>query len=682
MPELLTRPPFTPIDDVVDSIHGVNIPDPYRWLEDGTSPQTRDWLERQNAFTREYLDRIDGREKIKCRMRQFLEIETYHSPLLAQHRYVFRKRLPYQEQPCIYRREGIDGPDELLIDPVVRGWDTYTAIKPLAISPDARILAYEVKQGGERTSRVELFDMDSSKLLSDALPHGYLRAFAFAPDSRSFYYAVEPLDQAAPFSRLLYQHTLGERIEDDRVIFDAGNAPTTRLGLVSGKQYQLILVQRVTDRVRTDCYMRKHNSRLAATCVLRDVDYCFTPQFADDRILIHTDLDAPNGRIVELRLQQAPGPQFVELVPTTSSLIQQWIILRDRIVVLYLVGTSFKICVFDLFGKPLGELLQAEDTTISLIHGCCSSDELHFVSESFFQSPSIHRYSITTHERRCWSKPAITLNREIYGQREIQYYSKDGTVIPMFLVGRYEVLDGKQNPAILTSYGGFRTSMTPQFSVFVAYLMERGCLFALPNIRGGGEFGAEWHLAATRQKKQKAFDDFLYAAQWLINSGVASPDRIAIFGGSNSGLLVGVALTQAPTLFRAVVCIAPLLDMLRYHLFDGAAKWKEEFGTSEVPEEFLVLRNYSPYHRLSKNVSYPAVMMVSGDADQNCNPLHARKMIALLQAASNSPHPIILDYNPHRGHVPVLPLSVRVDALTDRVAFVCNELGLGHDLNQ
>ena len=239
-----------------------------------------------------------------------------------------------------------------------------------------------------------------------------------------------------------------------------------------------------------------------------------------------------------------------------------------------------------------------------------------------------------------------------------------------------DVLGKADNPTIMTSYGGFGISMTPQFSVFVAFLMELGCLFALPNIRGGSEFGAAWHMAAKRRNRQTAFDDFLRAAEWLLQTNRTAPGKLAIFGGSNSGLLVGAALTQRPDLFRAAVCMVPILDMLRYHLFDNAHVWKEEFGTAEDPEDFAALAKYSPYHQVRDGVAYPATLIVSGDRDRNCNPLHARKMAARLQAASSSTLPVLLDYSTFRGHSPVLPLSVRIEALTDRAAFVCHNLQL------
>jgi prolyl oligopeptidase len=414
-----------------------------------------------------------------------------------------------------------------------------------------------------------------------------------------------------------------------------------------------------------------------ATEFLSGVDYLFIPQFMGERIFAITDLDAPNLRVVELKLNVEGKPCVQEIVPTGEKLIQQWAVVGEHIVVCFLERTSFTLCIFDSLGREVARVPVPQHHTIRLIAGCGDNDDFLFESESFFHSVSIHRYSISRLEETTCTQPAVSIDSMHYAVRAVWYASKDGTRIPMFLVGRHEVLDRRQNPVILTSYGGFRTSMTPQFSVFVAFLMEQGCVFALPNIRGGGEFGAMWHLAAQRHHRQIAFDDFIAAAEWLIEDGIAALGKIAIFGGSNSGLLVGAALTQVPALFRAVVCMAPLLDMVRYHLFDGAGKWIDEYGTAEDPNDFAALWGYSPYHRIRDNTPYPAIMMVSGDVDQKCNPLHARKMVARLQAASDSRYPIILDYSKYRGHAPVLPLSVRIQALTDRMAFLCDQLELG-----
>ncbi len=675
MPELLPPPPFTRTDPVTDVMHGVPVVDPYRWLEDGNSPETREWLSQQTSYAREYLDNIDGRDRIERRIRELLEVTTYDSVSASGDRYVFRKRLGTQEQPCICVRNGNDGVDRVLVDPATRG--EFWAVKPLATSPDGRVLAYEVKEGGERTSHVEFVNVETGERLSEILPHGYLRGFAFAADSQSFYYSVEPANQLDGVERKLYHHTLGTSLGHDKAVLAAGTAQNTRIGVISGPLSQLILVQRVLGRLVTDCYLRSHKPNASATELLAGIEYLLAPQFMGERIFALTDLDAPNLRVVELQLKGEGAINFKEIVPATNKLIQQWAIVGEHIVLCYLERTSFSLCIFDRTGREVGQVSISEHHTIRLIGDCGNNDDFLFESESFFHSSSVHRYSISRKEQNTWCWPSVSLDSAQHSVRQVWYDSKDGTRIPMFVVGRREVLERERNPVILTSYGGFRASMTPQFSVFVAFLMERGCVFALPNIRGGGEFGATWHLAARRHLRQRAFDDFIAAAEWLIEGGIAAANRIAIFGGSNSGLLVGAALTQAPVLFRAVVCMAPLLDMLRYHLFDAAGKWIDEYGTAEDPHDFGALWGYSPYHRIRDNTPYPAVMMVTGDADQKCNPLHARKMVARLQAATLSPYPVILDYSKHRGHTPVLPLSTRVQALSDRMAFLCDQLELG-----
>jgi prolyl oligopeptidase len=301
---------------------------------------------------------------------------------------------------------------------------------------------------------------------------------------------------------------------------------------------------------------------------------------------------------------------------------------------------------------------------------------LFFERESFTKPVEICSYSTSQPEVKLWNKRKIPFDAQHFRHTQVWFPSKDGTRIPMFLVGREEILEAGAHATIMTSYGGYGVPMTPQFSVFVALLLEHGCLFALPNIRGGSEFGVNWHNAAKRRNRQVAFDDFLSAAEWLIETGRTQRGRLAIFGGSNSGLLVGAAMTQRPDLFRAVLCMVPILDMVRYHLFDNAHVWNDEFGTAEDPEDFRILLRYSPYHQVHDGVQYPATMLVSGDADQSCNPMHARKMTARLQSANASDHPIFLNYSPHRGHSPVLPLSERIEALTDRIAFLCDQLQL------
>ena len=676
MPKLMEPPPCSPVEPVAEVLHGVTVIDPYRWLEDQESAQTRGWIEAQTKYARAYLDSIPGREQIRERIRELLDVETYDSIQRVGERYFFRKRLPGQEQPCIFLREGPDGKDCLLIDPAERGSGKHTAVKPLRVSPDGRLLLYEVKEGGERTGTFELLDIQSRKTLPDVLSRGYLRGFAFAPDSRSFYYVHEAITPK-PQRRAVYHHVLGTRFDDDKQIFFAGDGDKLRLSIVPGRERLGFLVYRFLDKPYTDFYLWRFGSETAPTLVIENAGYKFGPLLMKDgRILAVTDRGAPNSRIVRLRLREGLEPEFVDVIPATDVPIQNLAVTESRIFVSYTREIKTQIAVFDLFGKPLAELPIDKWDTIRLAGGSLDEDELFFERESFTRPIQIYRYSSRTGEAKLWAERGLPFDAQTFSHTQVWFTAKDGTRIPMFLVGRRDVLESGQHPAIMTSYGGYGVSMTPQFSVFVAFVMERGCLFALPNIRGGSEFGVEWHNAAKRRNRQVAFDDFLRAAEWLIETGRTEQQKLAIFGGSNSGLLVGAAMTQRPDLFRAVVCMAPMLDMLRYHLFDNAHIWQQEFGTTDDSNDFAALVSYSPYHHVREGKVYPATMIVSGDADQNCNPLHARKMTARLQAANVSERPIFLDYSRHRGHSPVLPLSERIEGLTDRMAFLCDQLQL------
>jgi prolyl oligopeptidase len=674
MPKVMTPPPRSDLEPVTEILHGVCVTDPYRWLEDQDSHRTRAWLEEQTRFARSYLDNIPGRDRIRARMREFLTVETFDSLQIADNRYFFRKRLPDQEQPCIYMREGPDGRDHLLIDPAERGTGKYTAVKPLRVSPDGRLLLYEVKEGGERTGTFELLEIETRRRVPDLLPRGYLRGFAFAPDGKSFYYVHEAVNTTRPFYRAAYQHLLGAPPSEDKEIFFAGEDQKIRLGLFSDSKRLVFRVLRFLETIRTDFYLALFEGKAAARPLFRGIDYMLALRLVKDKFLAITNHNAPNRRIVEIRPRDDGEAELIDVVQESDALIKNWLVVGDHIIVSYMKQMTHRVYVFDLSGQKVGEMPIATDETVRFIWGAPDNDELLLESESFVRPIHIFRYSAKANERTVWAQRKIPFDSAKCKHAQIWFTSKDGTRIPMYLVGRCDVIERGGNPTIMTSYGGFGTSMTPQFSALVACLLEHGCLFALPNIRGGSEFGVEWHDAAKRRNRQTAYDDFLFAAEWLIKTGRTPHDKLAIFGGSNSGLLVGAALTQRPDLFCAVVCMVPLLDMLRYHLFDNAHVWKDEFGTADDPHDFMALAKYSPYHQVRQGVVYPATMVVSGDADCNCNPLHARKMVARLQAATASEHPIFLCHSKHRGHSPVLPLSERVDALTDRVAFLCDQL--------
>lgn len=676
MPVMTAAPPHSLPDPVTEVLHGVSVTDPFRWLEDGESPRTRQWIAEQTRFARNYLDSLPGREHIRKRIRELLAVETCDSLQKCGGRYFFRKRLATEEQPGIYMRTGAEGRDRLLVHPSGLGGGPHTAVKLIRVSEDGRLLLYEIKEGGERTGRFALFDVDARMTLPEVLPRGYLRGFAFAPDAKSFYYVHEPVQSARPFHRAAYHHRLGSPFSEDQEIFSAGEDPKLRLSLVSGARRIGYVVFRFGEKIQTDFHLSPIDSPGKAETILSNAEYLFAPVLACGRIFAVTSCEAPNLRIVEIRQRPGQEPVWTEVVPETDARIQQWFVARDRIFVSYLRDSNFEISAFDFSGRRISQLPARRGQTMRLAGVSSERDEVFLETESFTEPVSIHCHSVATNHSALWARRSVPLDSSGWECERVSCPSRDGTEIPIHLAGRRDALAGGSRPSIMTSYGGYGVPMTPQFSVFVAFLVERGCLFALPSIRGGSEFGEAWHAAAKRRNRQTAYDDFLAAAEWLIATGRTAPGNLAIFGGSNSGTLVAAAMTQRPELFRAVVSIAPMLDMLRYHLFDGAHVWREEFGTAEDADDFAALRGYSPYHQITDGAAYPATMIVSGDADQNCNPLHARKMTARLQAANSSGNPVLLDYSPFRGHSPVLPLSDRVQALTDRMAFLCEQLGI------
>ncbi len=673
----MMRPPHSEISEVTDFYHGVEVRDPYRWLEEPDSSRTCDWIKAQSQYARTYFKTLPSRDRIRRRVREFLSLYAYDSLLIAGDRYFFRKRSPDREQACICFRIGPDGDDQVLLDPFDFGLGKYISVKPLRVSSDGQLLLFETKRGGERTGTFHLLDIKNRSRLPDGLGVGYLRGFAFSPDSRSFYYVHERVGETGSQRCVMCRHVIGSKPEDDQEIFAVENISATRLHIIPGKQALCLIVHRFLDKTYTDLYIRSFESDCEPELWIENADYRIAPVLHDSgRLFAITDREAPNFRIVEITHRPQEGTTFRNLIPETDSAIQGWTVTKSLFCISRVRGSEATVELFDTCGRWLSSLPTESGETVRLTAASSEKDEFFFERESFTQPIKIYLYSCQEGHAHLWSKSESPIGASDFLQIQVWFTAADGTQIPMFLVGRRDVLEGAARPAIMTSYGGYGLSMAPQFSVFATYLMEQGCLFALPGIRGGSEFGMEWHSAAKRRNRPVAFTDFICAAESLIATGRTAPGKLAIFGGSNSGLLVGVAMTLRPELFRAVVCIAPLLDMLRYHLFDSAHLWKDEFGTADDPDDFAVLSNYSPYHRVTDGTFYPAIMFISGAADQNCNPMHARKMTARVQAANNSPHPIILDYHEFRGHSPVLPLSERIEALTDRLGFLCDQLEL------
>lgn len=672
---MTTSPPISFIEPVTEVFYGRHITDNYRWLEQQDSPRTRKWIADQTAYARSYLEALPSRPAISTRVRDFLAVESHDSVMKFGGSYFFRKRVA-EERPCVYRRRGRYGQDQLLIDPRRESQNAHVTVLPLLVSPQRNYLLYQIRTGGAGTGVFKILDLNSLEALPDVLPRGRLRGFGFTPEEDGFYYVHEPAEPFQASSEVAYYHVLGTEFSMDREMFRVPANKRTRLYLMGGGRRLGFLIYHFGEKIQVDFYLKETNDQRRPQKIFERGEFTFNPEFLGDRIFAVTNRDAPNLRIVELGLHEGRTPEWTEVVPESDCPIQQWRIVERNIYVLCSCRRGSCIRIFDLSGHLGGEIPLPDRSAARLLGGSVRCEELLFETQSLLEPPRIFCYSKALGHPVLFAGRMASIRGEDYSCEDLFYSAEDGTEIPMLLVGRKELFDGAPHPLVMTAYGGFGVSAALGFSTFSAFLLEAGCLLAIPGIRGGSEFGAAWHRAAKRHFRQVAYDDFLSAAEWLVGAGRTSSDRLCIFGASNAGLLVAALMTQRPQLFRAVVCIAPLTDMLRYHLFDDACSWIEEFGTAEDEQNFAALIAYSPYHRVLDGAKYPATLIVSGDADNICNPLHARKMTARLQAATASEHPVLLDYRPFRGHSPGLPLSDRVESLTDRLSFVCDQLRL------
>jgi prolyl oligopeptidase len=675
---VLSSLPPTPIEPVTEVLHGVPITDPYRWLEEQNSPRTRKWLEEQITYGRTYLDAIPGRDRIRKRVAELLSVEVISKVRKVRNRYFYLKRSRHQEQPIIMMRCASSDKEVVLVDPSERGDRATTSVRILDVSKDGRLLAYGVSNAADSSCVVEFIDVDTMEVLRDCLPRSFEPQLMFASDGLGFYYSCKLEDTRRPYYRAVSWHKFGTQVDEDLQVFFAGESPDIRLEFLptTGGSLAGYLVTRVEKSVTLSLFLQNLTNNTSATKILDHMRPLFRPFLVDDELFALTDWKAPNQRIVAINPGQPAHEDWADIIPECRHRLKDYAFAGRFICVGYVENASSRIEVFDRTGQKRGPVPCPPQGSVQFPWGPLDSETVLYNFSSFRCTPTIFSYDIPSAEQKVWAKARANVDPSSFEVEQVRYKSKDGTEIPMFLAVRKGYRSSGPLPTFLTAYGGFGASTTPQYNIYSTFLIERGFLFALANIRGGGEFGREWHNAGMRHNRQKTVDDFISAAEYLTARGYAVPGKLAIGGGSNAALLMAASFAQRPDLFRAVVCIGPLLDMLRYHLFDSAHFMIDEFGSSDNEDDFHCLRAYSPYHRVKDGVSYPAVMFVSGDEDTCCNPLHARKMTARLQASTSSGLPIVLDYRATWGHASVQPLTRRIDALTDRLAFICNELSV------
>ena len=671
----LAAPPKTAVNAVKEVVQGTEIIDPYRWLEDQNSPETRAWIDAQNAYSEGMLSRIPGRESIREQVSALIKIDSMGAPVVMNNRYFFTKRQADQDQASLFMRKGLQGKDELLIDPLPMSAKHTVTVNLSAVSGDGSMLGYAVREGGADEVTQHLFDVDTRKDLADVFPKARYSGFAILNDKSGVYLTRDTAEGPR-----VYFHKIGTETAADKEIFGKGYGKETIIGssVTRDNHYLQITVSHGSAGDHTEIYFQDLTNKAPIVTVVKDIPSGFYGQIAGDRMYVRTNWKAPKWRVMEVDLKNPAIDKWRELVPESDAVLDNISLVGGKLALRVSENVIPHLKIYQPSGKLLREVPLPALGSVSPLNGQWESSEAFFSFTSYHVPPTIYRYDVATGKRTIWSELKVPIDTAKFEVKQIWYASKDGTKIPMFLAHAKNLkLDGN-NPVLLTGYGGFNLNQTPGFSQMASVWMENGGVYAVANLRGGGEFGEAWHHAGMMGKKQNVFDDFIAAAEWLIQNKYTSPAKLAIRGGSNGGLLVGAALTQRPDLFGAVICSYPLLDMVRYQNFLVAKYWVPEYGSSDNPEQFKYIYAYSPYHHVKAGTKYPSVLFISGDSDTRVAPLHARKMTALMQAATaGSDHPILLHYDTAAGHSGGTPATKQIENLTDELSYLFWQLGVG-----
>ncbi len=640
-------PPPTRVEVVTDTLHTIPIADPYRWLEDKNSPETRAWVREQMAFTQSELAQVPGRDEVTAALAKFTRVDTRSVPTVRGSRLFFTARTADQQQPCLMMRETTSGPDVMLVDPNPLSSDHTTSVTLVSVSQDGKLLAYGLRKGGEDEVEVKLFDVDARREVPGGMPKGRYYGVSFDKAKRGYYYA-----RWSPEGPRVRYHRLGDDPARDALVFGEGlgaaTIPTPRVS--PNGRWLLVTVSVGSSGDDQRLYLKDLERNGAIVTVADTLRASLRADFAGDQLVIETNWGAPNRRVMLADARKPQPANWRTVVPESpDATIQDVSVAGSHLYVSVLKDVVAKLRVYSLDGIAGGEVPLPGLGSLSGMAGEWGGREGFFAYSSFTQPSTIYRYDFATGNAAPWWRSTAPFPTDAYEVRQFSIRSTNGAKVPFFVVARKGWTFDGSNKVLMSGYGGFNVSVTSQFSPFVAAWLELGGIYVSANLRGGSEFGEAWHRDGMLANKQHTFDDFLNVTQWLLTRGLCLRQGLAITGGSNGGLLVGAAMTQRPDLYGAVLCRVPLLDMLRYHRFLVARFWVPEYGSSEVSEQFDWLRAYSPYQNVKPGVTYPAVMFQTGDSDTRVDPLHARKMAALMQSL-NGVNPVLLHYDVNAGH--------------------------------
>ena len=691
----------TRIDDVVDTVQGIKIADPYRWLENGESAETKAWTDAQNATTRAYLDKIAGREELASEVSDLLHIGIVAAPSVrttktGTKRYFHTKREGAQNQPTLYVRDKVGGADKPLIDVSALSQDGTTALDWWYPSNEGELVAWGSSESGSEDSTLRIRDVKTGADLPDKIPYARHASVAWLPGGKEFFYSRYPAPGSVPpgdekYFCKIFHHVLGKDPDEDEMVFGGGREKTDVPVVQTSPNGRWLVIRVHEGWDKSEVYLRdlqnKSKDAKKWTEVAVGTPAVFDPIVRDDKLWIRTNDGASKYRLFSADWKSPDRTHWEEVIQERGDVMDDVTIVGKTIVVNYLQNASTKIERFDLKGQPKGPI-ELPGIGTATVSAPIDGDEAFVDFYSFVTPPQVLHVDLKTNKSEVWDRVGSAFKADDVKVELMYAQSKDGTKIPMFVVARADLQKNGDNPTMLWGYGGFNVNQTPAFSTRALVTVRRGGVWVTAVLRGGGEFGEAWHQAGMLQNKQNVFDDFAACAQALIDAKITRPEKLGAIGGSNGGLLVAAAVTQHPDLFRVGLSLVPLTDMVRYPQFRIAKLWVPEYGDPDKAADLQWLYAYSPYHHVKDGVRYPSMLFTSAESDSRVDPMHARKMMARMDQAqhANDPpnssptavgdRPILLRLESKAGHGAGKPTSKLVEEVTDEMSFAFHELGV------
>jgi prolyl oligopeptidase len=679
--------PTTATIDHVDTYHGINVADPYRWLEDDVreSGEVKNWVDAQNAVTFEYLDSIEERDIIKKRLTELWDFERFGMPNKEGGRYYYSYNDGLQNQDVIYVQSSLDDEATLLIDPNTWSDDGTIAMSSYYPSPDGRHVAYLVQDGGSDWRKAQVMDVETGKVLDDELEWLKFTGLAWAGDGSGFYYSRYPETsedvkfQSLNMNQAVYFHRLGTSQDEDSLVIAHPENPEWgySAAVTDDGEHLVITVWQGTDNRYQIMHQDLTDPDAAPRFLIEGFDHDYTlVGNVGDELFFRTNKDAPRNRLIALDVDNPEPENWREIIEQEEDVLDGVSLVGGRIIADYMQDAQTVVKVFDPDGNQTGTVNLPGIGTAYGFNGKFDDPETFFSYTSYDTPTTVNRLDVSTGEVTVFRKPDVDFDSDDYVVKQVFFESKDGTRVPMFISHRKDIEIDGNTPTMLYGYGGFNISLTPGFSITRLAWMEMGGIYAVANMRGGGEYGEEWHKAGTRLQKQNVFDDFIAAAEYLIEEGYTNPSRLSIFGGSNGGLLVGAVTNQRPELFGAAVPAVGVMDMLRFHEFTAGRFWVDDYGSSEDPEEFEALYAYSPYHNAKPGTEYPAILVTTADTDDRVVPGHSFKYAAAMQQAQAGDAPVLIRIETRAGHGSGKPTDMIIQDYADRWAFLVHNLDM------